>query len=275
MKKTKLLIILPVFMLLLSSCGGLGVSKETKIYPTDEDELLDMMQGFWALTGQDEIVDEYTKSLGIAVRIDNELMNTFNNFESEYENADILLIDADTFEYKKNEKNVRVDIYFEERDGYQLMIWEEDGTDYYYEKTDINWYYMYEGFNLSKTAYDSSVYLEDMLTDSELSWYISDVTWRELYYRYADGDTAEMNPHRIVLNIEDHSGTYRSGDSFNEIEWEVDNSELYFTYENDETYYYSIDYSYDADNGYAYLYFNDLGEGYEGCAWIFYTLIEE
>jgi len=108
-------------------------------------------------------------------------------------------------------------------------------------------------------------------TDEDMAFYISDVTWRDVYYQYADGSTEPMTPNTLVFysdgKLDDtYDGVYSAGT------WYIQEGYLYMEYPDDDNYYYYPIYiEYIASSDAYYLYFGDLEVGYEGCNWVFST----
>ena len=273
MKKSKIIIIvLLAFALLFSAC--LDADENADKQNLSQEEVIEKMQGFWFMTGENGEIYEAAKNKGIAVDIDDEVMDTYSNFERDKKDTELMFVDDDAFEYEASNGTIEVKVFFESRDGYELMVWDRDGSEVYFERIDKELYDLYEGFQLGEQNFEYSVYLQDDLSDMQMAGYISDLVWDDLYYACEDGDTLDMNPHRITLDA-DFTGIYRTREGTEHITWEIYSGNLYIYYDDGSSYYYPFDYTYDSDSKYAYMYWYDLEEGYEGCAWIFYCLIEE
>jgi len=277
MKKDKLIItLICIFVLQLSSCY-----KANTVYHDDQNEqelsenVHDNMQGFWHLTGYEEQRNELIKRTGIAVDIDGIEIDLYSLFVMNKENAVIDFVDNGTFKYTIDGEVKEVDISFKSEDGYDLMIWNEDGKMAQFEKSSLDIFNLYKGFSTKVSAdlEDKTLSLEVNLSDEELSSYISDIYWEELYYLYTDGTTEEMYPNNMVFYSLDKKGLDETTDGTSYITWEVTDRELYITYEDGNVYYFPVDYSKDISQGFQYLYLYDLREEYEGCAWIFYSEI--
>lgn len=276
MKKMKLFICAAfVFILLVSGCDSLELGAGSESQEYSEEEILEMMQGFWVLTGHEGNVSEEIKRGGVALKIDDDEMDLYSGFSRIDKDIKIKISD-DTIEYYDDGTQIELEISFETVDGYELMILSSDGGTSMYEKTTKDAFYLYQGFIKNEEGtYDHSTYIYDNLTDKELEWYISDIYWHELYYLYADGTMEDMNPYTMVMFSSDMRGIMEYTDKTEYVEWEVYDSKLYVTYDtDDETYYFPIDYEYDSTTGYAYLYLYDTNEGFEECAWVLWYEIE-
>ncbi|MBN2879525.1 MAG: hypothetical protein JXN65_07830 [Clostridia bacterium] len=238
------------------------------------DELLDKMEGFWVFAGYKEGSDEYAKLQGIAYGIDSRGMDIYSNFELQNKDMQIDIKKGNTIVYYEGSERKEADVSFDTRDGYELMVLESvDGTTLY-EKMRMSEYYLYEGFAENKSAsYDASTYLSYELTDKDLEWYLEDTYWNEFYYIYPDGTTETMNSFMMVMYSSDRTGIMDYIDETINVTWEVYDQRLYLTYEDGETYYFPIDYEYDSETKYAYLYLYDTEEGYEGCAWVLWNYV--
>jgi len=271
MKRNFVILIILCAILSLVSC----TVKETEI-DTDysSSEVEDMMQGFWHLTGYMGSVDEAVKLEGVAMDIGDEI-DFYSAFEIDGEEIEFDISGGDTIRYKYNDKRYEMDISFKNKDGYELMILRGGGETLKFEKSTHDAYYLYKMIAQgNKEKYEYSIYLEDELTDAELISYLADSYWNELYYIYADGTTGEMDPYSFTLYNHGMWGISQFVDDIYYIDWEVANGELLVTYSADEIYYFPVDYVYDKETGYAYLYLYNTDEGQEGCAWILWDTVD-
>jgi len=266
-----MLMIVPAAIFLL----GCAQTKETTQVYTG-DELLEKMEGFWVLAGYGDSSDEHAKLQGIAYDIDSRGMDIYSNFQVQNKDMQIDIKKGNTIVYYEGSEMKEADVSFDTRDGYELMIFDSGENEALYERMSKSEYYLYQGFAENESAgYDSSTYLSDEISDKDLEWYLQDTYWNELYYIYPDGTTETMNSFMMVMYSSDRSGIMDYVDETLYVTWEVYDQRLYLTYENGETYYFPIDYEYDSETKYAYLYLYDTEEGYEGCAWVLWDYVGE
>jgi len=237
-------------------------------------EVEDMMQGFWQLTGYKGSLEEIIKLEGIAMDINDDEIDFYSRFEIDGEEVDFDISGGDTIKYRYNDIRYEMDVSFKTKDGYELMILKGDGETLKFEKTTYDAYYLYKKIaegNIEK--YDHSIYLDDDLTDEQFISYIADIYWNELYYLYTDGTTGEMDPYILTLYYHGMWGTSQYVDDIYYVSWEVSDGVLAVIYTGDEAYYFPIDYIFDKDSGYAYLYLYNTDEGQEGNAWVLWEKV--
>lgn len=271
MRKNLVILIVLCAVLILTSCSQNQGKKEDDY---SNSEIKDMMQGFWHLTGYKGSLEESIKLEGIAMDIDDDI-EFYSDFEVQGNKVNFDISGGDNIKYKLDNKSYEMDVSFKNKDGYHLMILRGEGQTLKFEKTTYDAYYLYKGLleaNIEK--YSHSIYLEDELTDDEITALLSDSYWNELYYLYSDGKTSEMDPYALTLYKHSMWGISQFGEDIYYVNWEVKNGELIVTYASDESYYFPVDYTYDKDTGYAYLYLYNTDEGQEGCAWILWDYID-
>lgn len=272
MKKNFVILILLCTVIAFSSCTQTQQEIE-KDYSNVEIEVI--MQGFWHLTGYKGSLDEEVKLEGVAMEIDDDAIDFYSKFQIENEKIYFDVSGGETIKYRYNEKEYEMDITFKNKDGYELMILRGDGETLKFEKTTYEAYYLYKGIAEDKVEkYNYSIHLEEEMTDEQLSSYITEIYWNELYYLYADGRTGEMDPYALVLYKHGMWGTSQYGEDVYYVNWEITNGELIVTYSDGESYYFPIDYVYDKPAGYAYLYLYNTEEGQQGSAWILWEKVD-
>jgi len=273
----KFIISAVTIFLVLTLCASCNILEKDSTTDNElsEYKMFEMMQGFWVLAGHKGEVSEKIKQGGIALSIYNSNMDIYTDFVVKNEKVELYLTDGNILEYYTAGDKHTAEIFFETKDGYELMVFDGDEGYMQFEKCSEQLFYMYKDFAEGALgSYEYSTYLEDVLSDKELTWYIEDAYWNEWYYLYADGTYSDMNPYSMVLYSSDMSGVMNYVDETIYITWEIYDEKLYITYESGDTYYFPIDYEYDSATGYAYLYLYDTEEGYEGCAWVLWDYVE-
>lgn len=273
MKRNFVILIILCAVLIVSSCAEREVRVDDD-YSSSEVE--GIMQGFWHLTGYKGSLDESIKLEGVAMDIDDDEIEFYSMFEKDGEKVSFDISGGDTIKYKYNDERYKMDISFKNKDGYELMILRGEDETFKFEKTTYDAYYLYKGIaegNIAK--YSNSVYLEDELTDAELISLLKDTYWNELYYLYPDGKTADMDPYIFILYGHDMWGISQFVEDIYYIDWNVIDGVLLVIYSDDETYYFPVDYAYNKDTGYAYLYLYNTDEGQEGCAWVLWDIVDD
>lgn len=271
MKNNYVILIVLFAVLVLVSCD----LKEAEITTDYSDiEVKNMMQGFWHLTGYKGSVDEAVKLEGTAMDIDGDEITFYSRFQPDSEQIDFSVSGGNVVKYTYNDESYEMDSTFKTKDGYELMILRGDGETLKFEKTTYDAYYLYKGISEGRIdKYSYSIYLEDELTDEQLFSYIAEIHWKELYYLYTDGTTGEMDPYALILYKYGLWGTSQFDADVYYVDWEVANGELIVTYSGDESYYFPIDYVYDKEAGYAYLYLYNTDQGQEGNAWVLWSQV--
>ncbi len=81
MKKIRLFIYIAfAFILLVSGCDSFDFGTDAGSQEYSDEETLEMMQGFWMLTGHEGSLSEETKRSGVAMKIDDDEMNLYSGF---------------------------------------------------------------------------------------------------------------------------------------------------------------------------------------------------
>ncbi|MBT3319839.1 MAG: hypothetical protein HN389_08755 [Clostridia bacterium] len=146
----------------------------------------------------------------------------------------------------------------------------EGGTRFlYYYSSEAPAYWLYSDDPSGESTVPTSPTI--FTTDADIITFITDVTWHELYYLYADGSTEPMTEVALIFSPD---GTFEEtfDGVFSRGTWYVEDGFLYLFYtESEESYYYPVFIEQDTVSESYYLYFGDLEEGYEGCNWIFTT----
>ena len=268
-------VIIFAFLAFCSACNFLGFNSEADEEEHSEYKTLEMMQGFWMLTGYKGEVSEKIKQSGVALHIYNSNFDMYAGFILKSEKTKINLSEGNIVEYNMEGKTHKTEVSFDIKDGYEIMILNGDDGYMQFEKCSKELYFLYKDFaENSLGSYEFSIYLEDELTDKELAWYIADAYWNEWYYLYPDGTYSEMDPYSMVLYSSDMSGIMNYVEEKVYVAWEVYEKKRYLTYQDGDVYFFPIDYRYDSTTGYAYLYLYDTEEGYENCAWVLWDYVE-
>ena len=101
-------------------------------------DMLDKLQGFWLACGDNGMVSDEIRRMGLAVDFDGMKMDFYAGFEIDSTNIDFAFIDDDTIQYTEDGEEYTADIKFETIDGIDVLTMENE----------------YESLSLEKSSYD-------------------------------------------------------------------------------------------------------------------------
>ena len=139
----------------------------------------------------------------------------------------------------------------------------------YLEKSTYDDMMVYQNVAVDDSMY---IYLDDYLTDEELTYYATDVDWYLNYYYYSDGtyDYSDMY-NRIYFDSVYYTGEDEFSDGeYYTMTWYIYDGIIYFLYDDGVTQSYYIDFEYDGYDLYMYLYSTESGYGEVGLVYMMY-----
>ncbi len=236
----------------ITVCLEKSSEDEMMSYKMVGTDTLKKLQGFWLICGADGQIDDQYRMAGQAIDFNDVFMDFYDGFEVDTLGNEFVFLDENTINYTEEGTEYTVAISFETVSGVEYLVMTVEAVSVYLEKSSYDTMLSYKG--------SSVIYLSDYLTDEQLEYYITDIEWNLSYIYNTDGtfDQAE-NFNRITFDSYYNTGVSEFSDIVYDHTWYIEDSIIYFDFGNDFYDQYLLDYEFDGEAGYLYLFDSEAG----------------